>query len=92
MVDILALGTPTGVSNPLLPAGPDYKKALGQGAISPHWYGGTYQITVPAKSVFPETCCYQLELYVRKRNIVNCDDSYWGYYNLSQYQITVNVK
>jgi hypothetical protein len=92
-VDILALLPPG--STPMVlsggPSGPDYKTALSHGAISPNWYGGDFRITLPAKSVFPETCCYQLELFVKKRNIVNCDYSYWGYYNHCQYQITVNV-
>ena len=89
------LGLLPGGSSPTVlsggPSGPDYRTALLHGAVSPHWYGGTFRVTLPAKSVFPETCCYQLELYVRKRNIVHCDYSYWGYYNHSQYQITVDV-
>jgi hypothetical protein len=76
------------------PVGPNYgdanplRSALNQGAVAPHWYGGTFRLTVPAKLAFPETCCYQLELRAYKRTIVGSFDGY-AYANLSEYSIMI---
>jgi hypothetical protein len=40
--------------------------------------------------VFKETCCYLIELVVRKRNIVNCGNNL-AYYNEMHYSFTVIV-
>ncbi len=62
---LLGLGTIT----PLTPAavGPTYGQAISavpnQGAVAPHWYGGTYRLTVAdAKDAFKTPCCYLIEL------------------------------
>jgi len=75
--------------------GPDYGTALTQGALSPAWGGGAIRLTVSAKAAFPETCCYQLQLYAFKRTI-GCspcggDHSFWNQYNLSESSFTVQV-
>ncbi|MBZ5525746.1 MAG: carboxypeptidase-like regulatory domain-containing protein [Acidobacteriia bacterium] len=57
---------------PAAQAGPDYGTALTQGAVAPHWSGGTVTLTAKVKDIFPETCCYQLELWAYKRTIVDC--------------------
>jgi len=50
-----------------------YSEALAQGvATSPLWQGGTYRLTINARQVFPETCCYQLALSAYKRTVVGC--------------------
>ncbi len=77
--------------------GPDYGAALGQGASSPHWAGGAMRLTVRAKSdakgrgAFPETCCYQLQLYAHKRTIGSCDHSFWNQWNVTDYSFTIQV-
>ncbi len=53
--------------------GPDYAAALGQGAVSPVWSGGSMRLSVNAAQAFPQTCAYLLQLNVYKRPIVNCD-------------------
>jgi hypothetical protein len=75
--------------------GPDYGTALTQGAVSPAWGAGAIRLTVSAKAAFPETCCYQLQLYAFKRTI-GCspcvgDHSFWNQYNLSESSFTVQV-
>ncbi|HKF50519.1 MAG TPA: carboxypeptidase-like regulatory domain-containing protein [Terracidiphilus sp.] len=78
--------------------GPDYGSAILvnppntlQGATAPYWYGGTLKLTTTVGALFPVTCCYQLQLWVYKRNIVNCyygiDSN--GYYNLTEMSFTV---
>jgi len=76
---------------PAAQVGPDYGRALTQGAAAPDWEGGTITLTTTVGALFPETCCYQLQLWVFKRNIVNC---YYGidtngYYNLTELSFTV---
>lgn len=73
--------------------GPEYADALSpaQGAHSPYWYGGAIRLVVKAKDVFPITCCYQLELRGHKRTIVNCDHSFWGHTNYSEYSFMITV-
>lgn len=59
--------------------GPDYAAARTQGALAPAWHGGGLRLHIPAeciRAIFPETCCYQLELRVYKRTIVGCDYNY----------------
>ena len=71
--------------------GPDYGAALGQGAASPKWSGGGLRLTIPdLRNAFPETCCYQLELRVYKRTVVNCDHDFTPA-KLSFYSLTVVV-
>jgi hypothetical protein len=76
---------------PAAQVGPDYGSALLQGATAPFWEGGTIRLTTTVGALFPETCCYQLQLWVFKRDIVNC---YYGidtngYYNLTELSFTV---
>jgi hypothetical protein len=74
-----------------LQRGPDYGQALGQGAVSPIWSGGTFRITVPAATVFPEPCCYQLVLYGHKRTLTCGDESLWLHTNLSEYSFMITA-
>ena len=101
-IDLLSLpgaslsgGPPTGgVPSAGTQVGPDYAAALGvmQGAMSPSWKGGVITLKINnLKQAFPETCCYQIQLYVHKRTVVNCDDSEWGHVNLSETSFTVIV-
>lgn len=89
-------GTPTGW---LLAQGvATYGAALSQGAVAPHWYGGSFRLTVPASQAFPQPCCYQLRLEAHKRNIVGggsgiqfiCDPNY-PFYNLTEMTLGVGV-
>jgi hypothetical protein len=76
---------------PAAQVGPDYGTALTQGAAAPNWEGGTLTLKTTVGALFPETCCYQLQLWAFKRNIVNCyygiDSN--GYYNLTEFSFTV---
>jgi hypothetical protein len=64
--------------------GPNYNQAIAQGAVRPNWSGGQYTLTIPnATSLFPQSCAYELQLNVYKRNIVNCDTN--DYYQQSAY-------
>jgi hypothetical protein len=66
-----------------------YSEALAQGvATSPHWYGGTYRLTIPARQAFPETCCYQLELRAYKRTVVSCSGAHENF-STSSFMIEV---
>jgi hypothetical protein len=97
VTDLIAAGTLTaGPSYSGVPSaaqvGPDYGAALGQGAASPIWNGGMVRLTISdLKTAFPESCCYQLQLYAHKRTIVDCDGSEWEQVNLSEYSFTVLV-
>ncbi len=95
------LNQPGSVLAPIIvgtPYGPTYGQALGQGAVAPHWYGGSFRLTVPVSQAFPEPCCYQLELRGWKRTIVggqtgivyNCEHNY-AYGNLTEYTLGVGV-
>ncbi len=88
-------GTPSGWA-----AGQDsgnYGTALTQGAVEPHWEGGSYRLTIPMGSAFPEPCCYQLELWAFKRTIVGygstCDGRFYvsNNGNKTEYSIGVGV-
>lgn len=74
--------------------GPEYghaiasRSARSQGATSPLWHGGSYRLTLRARDVFPQTCCYQLELWASKRTIVSCSDRHT---NQSHYTFMVVV-
>lgn len=71
--------------------GPDYGAARSQGATAPHWRGGGLRLTIPdLRCAFPITCCYQIELWVYKRTIVNCNYDYHPR-KLSFYSLTVAV-
>ena len=78
--------------------GPTYGEALGQGAVAPHWYGGSYRLSVPVAQAFPEPCCYQLELRGYKRTVVGgmagitftCEHGY-AHNNLTEYTLGVGV-
>jgi hypothetical protein len=68
---------PLGSIPPADSVGPDYGTALGQSAVSPYWRGGGLRLTVPdIRRAFPETCCYKVELDVRKRTVVDCNHDY----------------
>jgi|HubBroStandDraft_4_1064222.scaffolds.fasta_scaffold00004_186 hypothetical protein len=77
---------------PAAQIGPDYGSALGQGATSPIWNGGTLTLTTTVGAIFPEpcpsACAYELQLWTYKRNVVECDDENY-YYNLTQLSLTV---
>lgn len=96
-VDLLSLGatlSPSPIPPPWCPTaaqvGPDYGKALGQGAAPPWWTGGAIRLTVPATEAFPEVpCAYLLQLYAHKRTITSCDHSFWSQYNLSEQTFSV---
>jgi hypothetical protein len=96
-VDLLALSpslTSSPASAPVPPAahvGPRYDDALAQGATLPIWHGGAIRLQMKAKSVFTESCCYQLELRAHKRTIVNCDESLWGHTNYSEYSFMIVI-
>jgi hypothetical protein len=101
-VNLLGLGgtlTPSPIPPVWAPAaaqvGPDYGSALTEGAVSPSWAGGAIRLQVSAAAAFPETCCYQLQLYAFKRTIgcssCNSDHSFWNQYNLSESSFTIQV-
>jgi hypothetical protein len=75
----------------------NYGTALDQGAVAPHWAGGTFRLTIPMNEAFPEPCCYQLELWAFKRNIVGSQSyrrflCYEGIYrNKTEYSLGVGV-
>ncbi len=87
----LTSGTPVSYAPAAVQVGPGYGAALGQGATSPHWYGGTIRLSVKAREAFPQTCCYMLKLYTYKRNIVSCHYSDSIYSNYSEYSFLVRV-
>ena len=68
-------------------ANPD-RSARAQTSTSPKWYGGSFRLTIPAREVFLETCCYQLELVARKRTIASCAHEHR---NQSHYSFMVTV-
>lgn len=101
-VNLLGLGgtltpspIPPGWAPPASQVGPDYGSALTEGAVSPAWAGGAIRLQVSAASAFPETCCYQLQLYAFKRTIgcssCTSDHSFWNQYNLSESSFTIQV-
>jgi hypothetical protein len=71
--------------------GPNYAAALGQGAASPVWAGGSMRLTVDASSAFPVTCAYLMQLNVYKRPIVNCDAINYEQNNVSFESFTIQV-
>jgi hypothetical protein len=101
--NLLALGgtlTPSPVAPAWAPAppaaqvGPGYDNARAGGAVAPTWHGGAIRLTVDAKTAFPKTCCYQLELRAHKRTIYHCDTglhTLWGHTNYTEYSFLVNV-
>jgi hypothetical protein len=67
------------------------RSALDQGAVSPHWGGGSITLTIPDLSqAFPQSCCYELELWAYKRTIDDCNDN-WPHRNRSHFTFTVQV-
>lgn len=99
---VLINGGPVGTATlapvvPGTPVGPTYAKARlpvavdpQQGAASPIWHGGDYIVEADAQTIFPKTCCYQLELRAYKRTIVNCDGNY-PHRNLSERSFMIRV-
>jgi hypothetical protein len=82
--------TPTPIVIPAAAqVGPDYGAAVTQGAVRPHWYGGTLRLTVSAAAVFKEPCCYQLVLRGHKRTLTCGDESFWVHWNLSEYSFMI---
>jgi hypothetical protein len=86
--DLLSLGgtlTADFGANP----GPTYASI--PAASRPAWKGGNMHLTFNhGGDVFKETCCYLIELTVRKRNIVGCGNNL-AYYNEMHYSFTVIV-
>lgn len=82
---------------PALQATGNYGTAVAQGATPPTWAGGTYRLTMPMASAFPDPCCYQLELRAFRRMIVGSGSSCeHGYVvgvngNRTEYSIGVGV-
>jgi hypothetical protein len=74
---------------PAAQVGPDYGSALAQGAVSPDWSAGTVTLTAKVKDVFPETCCYQLQLWAYKRTIANCYYGFDGHANVTELSFTI---
>jgi hypothetical protein len=74
-------------------AGPDYSDAVTQGAVRPRWKGGDMHLRIDnATPIFPETCCYLIELKVWKRNIVDCiATGTLVFYNEMHYSFAVTV-
>lgn len=73
--------------------GPDYAavRSAPTFAPGPHWRAGGLRLTIPdARSAFPETCCYQIELRVYKRPVVSCSHNF-SLSKLSYYSLTVVV-
>lgn len=76
----------------------NYGTALAQGAVAPHWEGGTFRLTMPLNQAFPVPCCYQLELLGYKRPIAGyqsglafvCSDSL-AFWNRTQYSLGVGI-
>ena len=102
-VDLLALrvlpgnalmpGTPAGAVPSASQVGPTYADALTspQTGVVPTWNGGTLRLHISdIRAAFPETCCYQLQLWAYKRCIVSC---YYGegFANLSEFSLTIIV-
>ncbi len=101
-VDLLSSGAFSSwslVPSPIAPAwapaaaqvGPTYSAALGEGAISPVWSGGSMRLTVNASSAFPTTCAYLLQLNVYKRPIEDCNAVDYEQYNVSFESFTIQV-
>ena len=97
-VDLLTVAggtlSPSPIPPPWCPAaaqvGPDYGRAIAQGAARPWWTGGAIRLTVPATEAFKEVpCAYLLQLYAHKRTITSCDHSFWSQYNLSEQTFSV---
>lgn len=91
----IVAGTPTGWQ--LGQWNGNYGRALTQGAVAPHWEGGSYRLTIPMGEAFPDPCCYQIELWAFKRTIVGYGSScHSGYFvsnngNKTEYSIGVGV-
>jgi hypothetical protein len=101
-VDLLSSGAFSSwslVPSPIAPAwapaaaqvGPTYSAALGEGATSPVWSGGSMRLTVNASSAFPTTCAYLLQLNVYKRPIEDCNAVDYEQYNVSFESFTIQV-
>lgn len=94
------LGTLTPLGGASVPAaiqvGPRYTDARSAapapngGAVAPIWAGGALRLEMKAATAFPETCCYQIQLRVYKRTIVNCQ-YYFHHYNVSEYSFMISV-
>lgn len=76
---------------PAAQVGPDYGRAvsLAQGGTPPTWNGGTFTLTAKVKDLFPETCCYQLQLWAYKRTIVDCYYGFDGHANVCELSFTI---
>ncbi|MCA9738393.1 MAG: carboxypeptidase regulatory-like domain-containing protein [Gemmatimonadetes bacterium] len=89
-VTTLVPGLPSGWQAAPASSEGTYGVALAQGAVAPHWRGGSFRLTVPLTEAFPEPCCYQLELRAWKRTVVSCSGNY-DHRNLSEYTLGVGV-
>ena len=87
--------TLTGVPLSGVPAavqvGPAYPQAISQGATQPKWSGGGLRLHIPnIRDAIKRTCCYQIELWVYKRTIVNCSQDRL-HRDFSFYSLTITV-
>jgi hypothetical protein len=86
--NLLALGGAL-TGDPGVNPGPSYGNV--PPAARPVWKGGNMHLRFNhAGDVFKETCCYLIELTVRKRNIVDCGFTL-PYYNQMHYTFTIIV-
>ena len=60
-------------------------------ATAPTWHGGEMRLTVDLDEAFPIPCCYQLNLHVWTRHILNCGGDPWPYENWQWYTIGYGV-
>jgi hypothetical protein len=60
-------------------------------ATAPTWHGGTMRLTIDLAEAFPEPCCYQLNLHVWTRHILDCDQEPAPYENWQWYTIGYGV-
>ena len=88
----LDVGAPSALFPAALQKGPNYGQARSpaQGAVSPIWTGGTFKLTIPAHTAFPESCCYMLQLLAYKRTIVDCYEGY-AFYNISERSFLIQI-
>jgi hypothetical protein len=72
--------------------GPTYAEALLQpSAARPRWSGGGLRLQIPnLRDAFEKSCCYQIELWVFKRTIVDCNSNN-PHRDFSFYSLTVTV-
>jgi len=90
LVNLLNRPSSVLVNSSAVQVGPSYSNALSQGATSPVWAGGIYNLSVDVAEAFPESCAYTLVLRARKRPILNCSGHYLME-NRSSFSFTVMI-